>query len=87
MEKVVGIIPARGGSKTVPRKNIRLLGGRPLIAYSIEHGLASRYIGRVLVSTEDSEIAQIARDNGAAKSGFIDGKKIGDFPRGRSLFH
>lgn len=63
--RVLGLVPARGGSKSLPRKNIRPLGGRPLIAHSIEVGLASRTIDRVVVSTDDEEIADIARRHGA----------------------
>lgn len=63
--KVVAIIPARGGSKGVPRKNIRELCGKPLIAYSIEVALKSRLIDRVVVSTEDKEIAEISKSFGA----------------------
>jgi N-acylneuraminate cytidylyltransferase len=62
---VIALIFARGGSKRLPRKNIRLLAGKPLIAYSIETARASRYIQRVVVSTEDSEIADVARQYGA----------------------
>lgn len=62
---VVGFIFARGGSKGVPRKNIRLLAGKPLIAYAIETALASTLIDRVIVSTEDEEIADVARRYGA----------------------
>jgi N-acylneuraminate cytidylyltransferase len=62
---VLYLIPARGGSKSVPRKNVRLLAGHPLIAYSIEAGLTARTPGRVLVSTDDDEIASIARAYGA----------------------
>ncbi len=62
---VVALIFARGGSKRVPRKNIRLLAGKPLIAYAIETAKASRYIQRVVVSTEDQEIAEVAREYGA----------------------
>lgn len=57
---VLAIILARGGSKELPRKNIRKLAGKPLIAYSIGQALESRYIGRVVVSTEDREIARVA---------------------------
>lgn len=57
---VLGIIPARGGSKGVPRKNIRNVGGKPLIAWTIEAGLQSRYIDRLILSSEDSEIIAIA---------------------------
>lgn len=59
---IIAAIPARGGSKGIPRKNIRLLCGKPLIAYTIEAALGSKYIDRVVVSTEDEEIAKIARE-------------------------
>ena len=60
--EVLAIIPARGGSKGVPKKNIRLLAGKPLIAYSIEQAKESKYISRAIVSTENEEIAEIARE-------------------------
>ena len=60
--KILAIIPARGGSKGIPRKNIRVLAGKPLIAYSIEAALKSKYIDRVIVSTEDKEIAEISKN-------------------------
>ena len=63
--KVVAIIPARGGSKGVPRKNVRLLAGKPLLAWTVEAALQSRLIDRVIVSTEDSEIAAVSRQYGA----------------------
>lgn len=63
--KVVCVIPARGGSKGVPRKNIKQLAGKPLIAYTIEQALESQYIDRVIVSTEDMEIAEISKEYGA----------------------
>ena len=63
--KVVAIIPARGGSKGVPRKNIRDLAGKPLIAYTIEAAKKSRYIDRVAVSTDDEEIAMVSEGYGA----------------------
>lgn len=62
---VVGFIFARGGSKGIPRKNICLLNGKPLIAYAIETAKASTLIDRVIVSTDDEEIADIARQFGA----------------------
>jgi N-acylneuraminate cytidylyltransferase len=62
---VLALIPARGGSKSVPRKNVRLLGGHPLIAYSIAAGLGAHGVGRVVVSTDDGEIADVARRYGA----------------------
>lgn len=61
----VAIIPARGGSKRIPRKNVKSFCGKPMIAHSIENALASRAIDRVIVSTDDDEIAQIAQDFGA----------------------
>ncbi len=64
-KNILGIIPARGGSKGVPRKNIRLLHGIPLIAYSISEAKKSRYLNRVVVSTEDAEIAEVAQKWGA----------------------
>jgi len=63
--KILAIIPARGGSKSLPRKNIRLLHGIPLIAYSIAAGLQAKKVNRVIVSTDDKEIAEIARKWGA----------------------
>jgi CMP-N-acetylneuraminic acid synthetase len=62
---IVGAIFARGGSKGVPRKNIRLLAGKPLIAYAIETARASALIDRVIVSTDDTEIAEVAQQYGA----------------------
>jgi len=66
---VVAIIPARGGSKGVPGKNIRVINGRPLIAWSIAQALASEGIHRVIVSTDSEEIAQVAREAGAEVPG------------------
>jgi CMP-N-acetylneuraminic acid synthetase len=63
--RVVGVIPARGGSKGLPRKNIRLLAGAPLIAHSIRAALQSSLLDIVVVSTEDQEIAEIAAAYGA----------------------
>jgi YrbI family 3-deoxy-D-manno-octulosonate 8-phosphate phosphatase len=63
--QVLALIPARGGSVGVPRKNVRLLGGRPLVAWSIVHAQNTPSVGRVVVSTDDREIAQVARDWGA----------------------
>ncbi|HWQ84211.1 MAG TPA: acylneuraminate cytidylyltransferase [Anaerolineales bacterium] len=63
--KCLAIIPARGGSKGIPRKNIRPLAGKPLLAYNIEAARASRYIQRVVVSTDDPEIARVAQQSGA----------------------
>lgn len=63
--KVLAIIPARGGSKGIPRKNIKQLAGKPLIAYSIEAAQAASGLDRVVVSTDDDEIAEISRSFGA----------------------
>ncbi len=64
-KKILALIPARGGSKGIPHKNIIDLCGKPLIAYSIEAGLNSKYIDYVLVSTDDHEIASVSMDFGA----------------------
>jgi len=64
--KILAVIPARGGSKGVPRKNIRMVAGKPLIAYTIEPALAVRSrLHRLIVSTDDAEIADVARHFGA----------------------
>lgn len=63
--KFVSLIPARGGSKGLPRKNIRSLCDKPLIAWSIEASLQSRLVEKTFVSTDDEEIADIAREYGA----------------------
>lgn len=62
---ILGMINARGGSKGVPRKNIKLLGGKPLIAWSIEVARQVPELSRIIVSTEDEEIALIAKEYGA----------------------
>jgi N-acylneuraminate cytidylyltransferase len=59
-KRVLAIIPARGGSKGVPRKNIREVAGKPLIAWSIDEAKKSRYLDRLVVSTDDPEIAEVA---------------------------
>ncbi len=61
----IAIIPARGGSKGVPRKNVRMLAGKPLIDYTIAAALAARRVDRVIVSTDDDEIAAVAVAAGA----------------------
>jgi len=64
--KILAVIPARGGSKGVPRKNIRLVAGKPLITYTLEAALAVRHrLHRLIVSTDDAEIAEVARRYGA----------------------
>jgi CMP-N,N'-diacetyllegionaminic acid synthase len=62
--EILAIVPARGGSKSIPRKNLIPVGGRPLIAYSIEQALTSRLVTRTIVSTDDLEIAAVARAHG-----------------------
>ena len=64
-KKILALIPARGGSKGLPRKNIRLLYGKPLIAWSIEQAKESKFVDKVIVSTDDSEIAKISKEYGA----------------------
>lgn len=64
--EVLAIVQARGGSKSMPRKNIRPFAGHPLVAYSIAAGQASRAVTRLIVSTDDDEIARISRRYGAA---------------------
>lgn len=63
--KNIAIIPARGGSKRIPRKNIKLFMGKPIIAYSIEAALQSCLFDEVMVSTDDEEIAYVAKQHGA----------------------
>jgi len=64
-KEILAIIPARGGSKSVPRKNIIKLGGKPMIAWAIEAALGSKWITRVIVSTDCEEIASISKEYGA----------------------
>ena len=65
MVEVLALIPARGGSKGIPRKNIKDLGDHPLIAYSIAAGLGSKLVTRTIVTTDDEEIARKAKEYGA----------------------
>ncbi len=65
MTEILAIIPARGGSKGIPRKNIRSFAGWPLIAWSIAAAQQSKYVTRIIVSTDDEEIAAVAREYGA----------------------
>lgn len=62
---ILALIPARGGSKGIPRKNLLVLAGKPLLSYSIDQAHASRYVTRTIVSTDDAEIAAVARRCGA----------------------
>ena len=65
MLKSICLIPARGGSKRIPRKNIHLFHGKPLIAWSIEAAKASNLFGDIYISTDDNEIARIGEEYGA----------------------
>jgi pseudaminic acid cytidylyltransferase len=71
------IIPARGGSKRIPRKNIRLFAGRPMIAWPIAAALKSGLFTRIIVSTDDAEIAAVAREHGA-EAPFVRPPEIAD---------
>ena len=64
-KKILAIIPARGGSKGIVGKNIKELNGKPLIAYTIEEAKKSEYINRIVVSTDNEEIANISKKYGA----------------------
>jgi N-acylneuraminate cytidylyltransferase len=63
--EVLAVVPARGGSRSIPRKNVRPFAGHPLLAYSVAAGVQSDLVGRVIVSTDDDQIAQMARLYGA----------------------
>lgn len=77
MNKAIAIIPARGGSKRIPRKNIKTFHGLPLIAYSIQTALASKLFEKVIVSTDNEEIAHIAKIYGAEVP-FLRPKELSD---------
>lgn len=77
IKKAIAIIPARGGSKRIPRKNIKDFFGKPLIAYSIQTALESELFDKVIVSTDDEEIARIAKKYGAEVP-FIRPKELSD---------
>jgi CMP-N,N'-diacetyllegionaminic acid synthase len=64
-QNIIAVIPARGGSKSLPRKNILPLMGKPLIRYTIDAAKKSKYIKRIIVSTDDEKIAAVAKENGA----------------------
>ena len=65
MSNMLAVIPARGGSKGVPNKNIRELAGKPLIAYTIEAAINSKIFEKVIVSTDSPQIAEVAQSFGA----------------------
>lgn len=77
--KKIAIIPARGGSKRIPRKNIKEFCGKPIIAYSIEAAVQSGAFDMVMVSTDDDEIAEIARQYGAEVPFYRSEKTANDF--------
>jgi len=66
MKKIIAFIPARGGSKEIPNKNIKNFAGKPLMVHSIEYALKSKLVNEVMVSTDDSKISKIAKDAGAS---------------------
>lgn len=79
MSSSIAIITARGGSKRIPRKNVKLFCGKPIITYSIEAALQSGLFEEVMVSTEDEEIAQIARQAGAGVPFMRSQESAGDY--------
>jgi CMP-N-acetylneuraminic acid synthetase len=64
MKKILGVIPARGGSKAIPKKNIKKMGGAPLLEYIVRTAEKSKYIDRLILSTEDDEIAKVGEEIG-----------------------
>lgn len=79
MDKILCIIPARGGSKRIPRKNIKKFLGKPIISYSIEAAQASGLFSEIMVSTDDDEIAKIAKKFGAKVPFFRSKQNADDF--------
>jgi N-acylneuraminate cytidylyltransferase len=77
--RVLALIPARGGSKRIPRKNIKEFCGKPIIAYSIEAALNTGLFDEVMVSTDSEEIAEVAKKYGAKVPFFRSEKTSGDF--------
>ena len=77
--KTLAMITARGGSKRIPRKNIKDFNGKPIMAYSIEAAIASGVFDEVMVSTDDEEIAEIARKYGASVPFMRSEKTSNDF--------
>ncbi|OHA27791.1 MAG: hypothetical protein A3C08_03390 [Candidatus Taylorbacteria bacterium RIFCSPHIGHO2_02_FULL_47_18] len=76
-EKIIALILARGGSKRIPRKNLAEVGGKPFIAWTIEEAKRSRFISRIIVSTDDTEIAKVAKKYGA-EAPFVRPKEIAE---------
>ncbi len=79
MRKNLAIIPARGGSKRIPHKNVKPFLGKPIITYSIETAIASGLFDEVMVSTDDEEIARIAKESGASVPFFRSPETSNDF--------
>src|ERR1700679_2963311 len=77
--KSIAIIPARGGSKRIPRKNIKLFDGRPIIVYSIEAAIKAACFDQIMVSTDDPEIADVASEAGASVPFMRSPAKSNDF--------
>jgi N-acylneuraminate cytidylyltransferase len=75
----IAIIPARGGSKRIPKKNIKPFLGKPIISYSIEVAIASNLFDEIMVSTDDKEIAEVAKEYGAAVPFYRSEKNANDF--------
>ena len=74
---IIAVIPARGGSKRIPRKNIKLFSGKPIIAWSIEAAIKAKIFDKIIVSTDDDEIANIAIKYGASVP-FLRPEKLAD---------
>jgi CMP-N,N'-diacetyllegionaminic acid synthase len=83
---VMVLIPARGGSKSVPRKNLLPVAGKPLLAYSIRHALACSSVTRTIVSTDDREIADVAVEYGAEVPFYRPAEFAGDFATDLEVF-
>lgn len=82
--KVLAVIPARGGSKRIPKKNIKEMCGKPLIAWTIQEALKSKYIDRLITSTDDPEIAEVAKlyksEVPFLRPAEISGDEVTDYP-------
>ena len=81
------IIPARGGSKRIPRKNVKLFLGKPMLAYSIEAAMATNLFDEVMVSTDDDEIAEVARQYGAKVPFMRSSETANDFATTADVLH
>jgi len=85
--EILGLIPARGGSKSIPRKNIVPLAGRPLLAYTCDAALGSRRLTRVVLSTDDEEIAAVGRACGVEVPFLRPGELATDAASGLAVIH